>query len=99
MMTGSPRAALLGQMGELGEESLAEHVNVLRKVLGVGFEHVCLVGDEFKKAIDAISADGVLWFPTSADLASHLEAHPLRGCTILLKGSRSIKMERVLPVL
>ncbi|MBR5384934.1 MAG: UDP-N-acetylmuramoyl-tripeptide--D-alanyl-D-alanine ligase [Bacteroidales bacterium] len=101
MMTGSPRAALLGQMGELGAESVAEHVNVLRKVLDSGFEHVYLVGDEFRKALDCVGSAGatVQWFPSSDELSLYIKANPLKGFTILLKGSRSVKMENVLPVL
>ena len=39
------------------------------------------------------------WFPESSDLALHLGVHPLKNCVILVKGSRGIRMEKVLPVL
>lgn len=40
-----------------------------------------------------------LHFNTSAELASWLEANPLDGCMILVKGSRGTRMEKVIPVL
>lgn len=40
-----------------------------------------------------------LHFNTSVELASWLEANPLDGCMILVKGSRGTRMEKVIPVL
>lgn len=40
-----------------------------------------------------------LHFNTSDELASWLEANPLDGCMILVKGSRGTRMEKVIPVL
>jgi len=38
-------------------------------------------------------------FNASADLADWLREHPVSGATILVKGSRGIQMEKVLPEL
>ena len=40
-----------------------------------------------------------LLFDTSDALAAHLAAHPITGCTVLVKGSRGTRMEKVLPAL
>lgn len=96
-MSGS-RAALLGEMRELGADSVAEHAAVVKRLLGMGLDCVCLVGDEFRKA--AAGEEGnVLLFDTSDALAAWLAEHPLSGCTILVKGSRGTRMEKVLPAL
>ncbi len=92
------KVALLGDMRELGEDSVQEHVAVVRRLAGIG--HVCLVGEEFRKALEQTGTpDNVKWFATSAQLAEALSERPLSGCTILVKGSRGIQMEKVIPAL
>ena len=93
------KAAFLGDMRELGDESLAEHRKVLAQVLSMGLDFVCLVGEEFRQALAGIQRDDVFWFATSEELAEWLKANPVSGETILVKGSRGIQMEKVLPEL
>ena len=102
-----------GDMRELGEESVAEHVKVLQQLRDAGLE-ACLVGEEFQKALGVMSgvssavpgpssvmpgSTGHLWFPTSEALAAWLAEHPIRDAVILIKGSRGIQMEKTLPYL
>ncbi len=95
------KLALLGDMRELGAESLFEHVKVLEQLRSAGLP-ACLVGDEFKKALEASChperSEGSLtsWFPDSESLAAWLSGHPVQGAVILIKGSRGIQMEKVL---
>lgn len=97
---GAPsKVLLLGAMRELGPSSLEEHRKVIRAAAGLGAQVVGLVGEEFGEALREEPVAGVWYFPDSAALAEYLEAHPLRGCTVLVKGSRSVAMERVLPML
>ncbi|MBR1926615.1 MAG: UDP-N-acetylmuramoyl-tripeptide--D-alanyl-D-alanine ligase [Bacteroidales bacterium] len=93
------KAAMLGDMRELGEESLAEHRKVLAQVLSMGLDLVCLVGEEFRKALAGKEKDNVFWFATSDELAAWLKDNPVSGATILVKGSRGIRMEKALPEL
>ena len=90
--------ALLGDMRELGEESLAEHRKVVRQLRGDGLQ-ACLVGEEFRRALESLEPGDEPWFADSAALAAHLTAHPVRDAVVLVKGSRGIQMEKVLPVL
>ncbi len=85
-------AALIGDMRELGEDSRAEH----RKIADTlhRFDYVALVGDEFSAV-----APEYRCFKTSAELADYLKENPLEGYTVLVKGSRGIKMENVIPSL
>ncbi|MBQ9450136.1 MAG: UDP-N-acetylmuramoyl-tripeptide--D-alanyl-D-alanine ligase [Bacteroidales bacterium] len=92
------KIALLGDMRELGDESLAEHEKVVGQLRENGLQ-ACLVGEEFRKALDALDPGTEAWFPTSEALAAHLAAHPAAGAVILIKGSRGIQMEKVLTVL
>ena len=92
------KVALLGDMRELGDDSLQEHVNVVRRVRELGVR-AFLVGDEFRGALDACPPAQEMWFASSGELASYLSENPLRGAVVLVKGSRGIQMEKTLPAL
>ncbi len=104
------KVALLGDMLELGDESVAEHVAVIKSACSRGLAHVYFVGKEFQSASGALASElGVEaagqmlsvahFFTTSDDLAAHLASAHLSGATILIKGSRGTRMENVIPVL
>ena len=90
------KLALLGDMRELGEESVAEHRKIVLQLREAGLK-AALVGEEFKKALDALQPGDETWFPDSEALAEHVASHSVRGFVILVKGSRGIQMEKVLP--
>ena len=93
------KLALLGDMRELGEDSLREHVAIVRKALVADYRPV-FVGEEFAKAIASLSLpEPPLCFPDSATLAAWLKEHPQNGAVVLVKGSRGIRMENVLGAL
>lgn len=87
--------ALLGDMRELGTESAAEHQNIVNRLASDGV-NAYLVGPEFKQAAFGSTFN---CFDTSVELASFLAANPLSGSVVLVKGSRGIRMEKVLDVL
>lgn len=94
------KVALLGDMRELGAESLYEHGMVVRRVLSMDLELVCLVGEEFHKAIELVGNGlNLKWFATSEELGAWLGENPVSGATVLVKGSRGIRMEKVLGAL
>ena len=104
------KVALLGDMLELGEESLAEHVAVIKSACSRGLSHVYFVGKEFQAASGALSNElgteaaaqllsNADFFSTSDELAAHLASEHLSGVTILIKGSRGTRMENVIPSL
>ena len=92
------KVALLGDMRELGAESEREHISVLHRLQELHLTDVCLVGEEFRKAVEATGLD-FKCFPSSDALLESLREHPLEGCVILVKGSRGIRMEKVIPAL
>ena len=99
LVTAEKKVALLGDMRELGEESLNEHLKVLHQVLSMGLDQVCLVGEEFRKAVEVSGTSSPVCFGTSDELAAWLKDNPVSGATVLVKGSRGIRMEKVLPEL
>ena len=96
------KIAALGDMLELGDESLAEHVRIAAIALDLGLQRVCFVGTEFAKALatfEDLPADKVISFDTSAELADWFTANPCQESIILIKGSRGTRMEKVIAVL
>jgi len=93
-MEASNKMLILGQMGELGAESEAEHQQLVDYIDACGFTDVLLVGDNFLQARHP--------YPTYPDTASLIEAlkvlHP-QGKTILIKGSNSNKLSTIVDFL
>jgi UDP-N-acetylmuramoyl-tripeptide--D-alanyl-D-alanine ligase len=87
---------ILGDMLELGKDSEAEHANILKLVIDLGFKHVILVGPEFGKVYS-----GNDWMQVAHvdELAEKLRKEAPIGYDIFLKGSRGIHLEKVLPYL
>ncbi len=94
------KVALLGNMLELGDDSVALHNEVIAKALSMDLALTCLVGPEFAKCMsDYPATDALLYFATSDELASWLSDNHLSGATVLIKGSRGSRMEKVIEVL
>ena len=92
------KVAMLGDMLELGTDSVQEHVTIIRKALSAGFAKICLVGAEFGKALEQVGEDEcekISHFATSDLLASWVENEKIKGATVLVKGSRGTKMEKI----
>lgn len=91
------RIAMLGDMLELGADSLKEHVTVVRRALSMQLENVCLVGREFGKALTEMGDEGghILHFESSDELAAWAEKTEITGAVILVKGSRGTRMEKI----
>lgn len=85
---------ILGAMRELGEYSHLEHQNIVNMLLERKADRVLLVGEEYK----ATTAPYPI-FNNVEDLCAYLQTEPLTGYTILLKGSRSNQLEKVIPFL
>ncbi|MBR1878961.1 MAG: UDP-N-acetylmuramoyl-tripeptide--D-alanyl-D-alanine ligase [Paludibacteraceae bacterium] len=85
---------ILGAMRELGEYSHVEHQNIVNMLLERKADTVLLVGDEYR--------DTTAPYPVLANvdaLCDYLQAHPVSGAKVLLKGSRSNQLEKVIPYL
>ena len=85
---------ILGAMRELGEYTHLEHQNVVNMLAERKADLVYLVGEEYR-----LTTSPYPIFDTVEQLHEFLEANPLINRTILLKGSRSTKMEKLLDIL
>ena len=93
------KIVLLGDMLELGDDSVEEHLKVIRRLSSSSYFLVCLVGKEFGSALEKEDEAGVKWFATSSELAEWFKDNPVDEAVILIKGSRGTRMEKVLEVL
>jgi UDP-N-acetylmuramoyl-tripeptide--D-alanyl-D-alanine ligase len=90
------KVLILGDMLELGAESEAEHRRILVMAQSVNAEMIILVGKIFQ---NLNKGDSVVVFQTSDEALKAFSQKPLKGKTILIKGSRGIQLEKLLKVL
>lgn len=96
LMEVSPKMAILGMMGELGDVSQEEHLKIIGLLEEARFDEVWLVGSEFQKAVASLStANGQPPFRTFADVdevkAAIAQEQP-EARYILVKGSNSVRL-------
>lgn len=85
---------ILGAMRELGEYSHLEHQNIVNMLAERKADTVFLVGEEYLQTTSPYPV-----FENVEQLHKHFEMQPLKGKKILLKGSRSTQMEKLLDIL
>lgn len=93
------KVAVLGRMGELGIHAHAEHKGVGLYAAGLPLTAIYTVGEEAAQITDAAHAAGhheTANFQSHEDCAAHLKKMLQPGDAVLLKGSRSAGMEKIL---
>ena len=91
------KVMILGDMLELGEWSAEEHKNIVDKALETDARRILLVGANFGQTPQ--TDERIERYADTASLAEVLTAEPLGGAFVLVKGSRGIGLERLLPLL
>ena len=87
---------ILGDMLELGRFSMEEHEKIVKLLKENSVKNVILVGPEFLKASLNTEFCG---FEKVEDLIIHFSSNQPKNLLIFLKGSRGIKLEKLLDVL
>ncbi len=85
---------VLGDMFELGADSLKEHQNIVNTVEKLGFKQAIFVGNHFAKATTE-----KLQFITFEEVKQYFVKNTTEQYTILIKGSRGMALERLLEVI
>lgn len=95
-----PRVCILGDMLELGEWSAEEHRSIVELIAAADFERIWLVGKHFTEAATTIANNPrVSCFASREQVAERLETAPIEGALVLVKGSHSIGLEKLIPLL
>ena len=100
--TDGRRIAVLGQMSELGEESERRHREVGKAAAAFGIDELIAVGAAGVEMANAAQKAGLrksISVAAAEDAAELLAETASPGDLILVKGSRSARMERVLEAL
>ncbi|MBS1496081.1 MAG: UDP-N-acetylmuramoyl-tripeptide--D-alanyl-D-alanine ligase [Bacteroidetes bacterium] len=90
-MKGDKKILILGSMMELGADSDKEHEGIISLIKKYNWEDVVLTGDGFKDI-----PDGFLHFTFSTEAAKWFKQKRIENTLVLIKGSRSMQMEKVL---
>jgi len=96
LMNAFPKIVILGDMFELGTESRFEHDAILTLLKDFNFSEVLLIGPRF---FEVAAISGFHCFLTTQEAYDWLFEHPIRNANILIKGSRGMKLETILPAL
>jgi UDP-N-acetylmuramoyl-tripeptide--D-alanyl-D-alanine ligase len=88
---GNKKILALGAMAELGAESMKEHEDLIRTIDSYPWEDVILVGGDFMKAGHTYRK-----FNSAADAGEWFRKTQPENAFLLIKGSRSMQMEKLL---
>lgn len=88
------KTVILGDMFELGETSLEEHQAIVDLVQKLKFTNSYFVGENFHQTTSNKTS-----FNTFDNLLEHLKNNPLKHQSILIKGSRGMRLERLLEII
>jgi len=89
-MKGNKKILILGAMKELGTDTTKEHAELLSLISKYDWEHVILAGDEFYALQHPFHH-----FKNSEEAREWLQKNHPDDSLILVKGSRSMQMEKV----
>ncbi|MGI8892475.1 MAG: glutamate ligase domain-containing protein, partial [Bacteroidia bacterium] len=94
-MNAQEKIAILGDMLELGEETLKEHTQILSLLHKYKIDKSILIGPYFH----SLERKEFLSFRSTEEAKVWLEKNKINNSLILLKGSRGIQLEKLLPLL
>lgn len=89
------KLVILGDMYELGDDSPAEHAALGELVAGCNFDVVILAGKDMVHALPALPK--AYYFPDKFSLHNWITDNPQTNTHILIKGSRGMGLESVVP--
>ena len=88
------KAVILGDMFELGDDSATEHQKVVSLLEQLGITEAYLLGKNFETTTGIGTR-----FASTPLFKEWLQAHPLSGKTLLIKGSNSMKLTTLIDAL
>jgi UDP-N-acetylmuramoyl-tripeptide--D-alanyl-D-alanine ligase len=90
------KVAIIGDMFELGAEAPQQHQEIASLAANAGLNTLILIGKFFYSLKDQYEA---IFFNTPKEAAAWLQSNPVKDSLVLLKGSRGMALEQLLPKL
>jgi len=88
------KVAIIGDMFELGDDSLNEHKMIVEQLLLAEETECIFIGNDFYA--NKIERTHFTFFKNFDDFTSFLQDNPIKNKMILIKGSRGMALERSL---
>lgn len=94
--TCSKKCIVFADMLGLGDKTASEHIQLIEAISSMNFDQLYFYGDNFKAALDEVGFEKAQWFGSFPELKEHFLNLCETPCCILIKGSRSFELERLL---
>lgn len=90
------KVMILGDMFELGTDAAMEHRFIVDKALQTSSNRRVFIGEEFYKLKDSVDAE---FYRSTIEAREAIKSDPIKNSTVLLKGSRGMKLESLVNLL
>ncbi|TKC58133.1 UDP-N-acetylmuramoyl-tripeptide--D-alanyl-D-alanine ligase [Pedobacter hiemivivus] len=96
LLSSDNKTIIIGDMFELGQESPAQHQLIIEQAEKLPINTLIFIGHHFSEAKQANKGH---FFSTPAEAQTFLKENPINNSLVLLKGSRGMALEQLLPLL
>lgn len=96
LLSSKNKTVIIGDMFELGEESALQHQLIIEQAEELHIDNLIFIGRYFYEARKMHKGH---FFVTPAEAQTFLSANPVNNSLVLLKGSRGMALEQLLPLL
>lgn len=96
LLSSDNKTIIIGDMFELGQESQEQHKHIVEQAEQLHLNTRIFIGADFCKARESHKG---YFFNTPKEAEAFLKENPVRNSLILLKGSRGMALEQLLPLL
>lgn len=90
------KTVIIGDMFELGPEAAEQHQEIIRRALNLNFDEVLFIGENFFALKELGNGK---FFKSREEAYEYLTQNSIKDSLILLKGSRGMALEQLLPLL
>ncbi|MEJ5993919.1 UDP-N-acetylmuramoyl-tripeptide--D-alanyl-D-alanine ligase [Pedobacter sp. Du54] len=95
-LSGDHKTVIIGDMFELGTEAASQHQQIVEQANKLNFEELIFIGENFS----AFSGQfGGKFFKSRKEASDFLSENLIKNSLVLLKGSRGMALEQLLPLL
>ncbi len=95
-LSGNHKTVIIGDMFELGPEAEQQHQQMVEMANRLNFEQLIFIGENFFAFKEQFSGE---FFRTRNEASVYLSENSIKNSLVLLKGSRGMALEQLLPLL